>query len=98
MNKKRMLIVMIVLAVILVIAAFTKPTDRNIKLQTVKAVWGDRVPDVYKAPGYFEQFMNLTAPGVLVDDYGVLKWVRFDTGKDTTFAGIGAFTKVWLRD
>ena len=98
MSKRATLILIIFLAVVCCIAALTKPTDRDIKLQTIKAVWGDRVPDVYKAPGYFEEFMNLTAPNVLVNDYGVLKWIRFNTGKDTTFAGVGAFKKVWLRD
>ncbi len=95
-KRTKILVVVAILAAFFITAASTLPEDKEIKIQTVKAVWGDRVPTL-RTPQFFEQFMDVTAPSVLIDNWVILKRIRFNAEKDTVFAGIGMFNQIWLR-
>ncbi len=47
-------IVIATILIIVIVAVYTKPDDRSIKIQTIKAIWGDVVPTPEKTP----QFMS----------------------------------------
>ncbi len=47
-------IVIATILIIVIVAVYTKPDDRTIKIQTIKAIWGDVVPTPEKTP----QFMS----------------------------------------
>ena len=51
-RKKIIFISVLFVAVILIIAAFTKPDDKRIKIEVIDAIWGKTQPDKYKAAQY----------------------------------------------
>ncbi|MEO7047330.1 MAG: hypothetical protein ABI091_18655, partial [Ferruginibacter sp.] len=77
MKRKRLFIIISVIAIFILIAIITKPSDKQIKIKAVEAVWGTLVPDVNKYPGYYEEFMNYTTVNVYIDDWVVVKRIRF---------------------
>ncbi|MGI8583705.1 MAG: hypothetical protein ACR2KX_16015 [Chitinophagaceae bacterium] len=82
--------------VILIIAAFTKPNDKTIMEQTVKAVWGDLTPRKYKFPEYYEQFMDINSQNVDIDDWLIVKRIQYTFGNDKKTIGYAAFGKVMI--
>lgn len=94
MRKRIIVIFIIVVAAILIAAAFTKPSDKQIKIQVVDVLWGKLVPDRNKYPGRYEQFMDVVTQDMDVEDWIFFKKIR-DTIKDSTFVvGYAAFGKV----
>lgn len=78
-------------------AILTKPSDKEIKIETIKTVWGSLVPDVNKHPGYYEEFMNYTTVNVYIDDWVVVKRIRFKMGDKIRPIGFAAFDKVFIK-
>ena len=97
MKRKRILISVIVVAVILIIAAFTKPDDKRIKIEVIDAIWGKTQPDKYKAAQFYEEFMNLTTQDIHIDDWIFLKRITFTLRDTTNTVGFAAFGKVMLH-
>ncbi len=92
---KRILISLFVIMV-LTIAYFTKPDNKTCIIEAVKAVWGDRVPDL-STPQYYEQFMNVTSKAVEIDDWWFLKRIRYRVDKEKVgTVGFGAFKRVFI--
>ena len=92
--KKNVIIVSILITAIFIVAAFTKPTDKEIKINVIEAIWGDRVPDKYGKPAFYEQFMNITTEAVIIDDWLVIKRIRYLVGTDKKIIGYAAFGKI----
>lgn len=89
---------MLIVAVILIGAYATKPDDKTCIIAAVNAVWGNRVPDKFSKPEFYEQFMNLNSRQVRVDDWIFLKRIRYRfPGKEYNI-GIGAFNRVFVND
>ena len=89
-------IIISILIVFALFAAFeSKPDDRTCILATVRAVWGDRVPDETK-PMYFEPFMDLTSKSVKIDNWIFLKRMRYKTKNDYFTVGFGAFKRIYI--
>lgn len=91
---KRILIILFIVT-ILAIAYYTKPDDKTIKEVAVKAVWGNLMPDKYKSPEYYEQFMDLNSDDVKIDDWIFFKHIKYKLGKKQLNIGIGAFKRVF---
>ncbi len=53
--KRKAFLISVLLVLILIIAAFTKPSDKEIKIRVIEVIWGELVPDKYKVPEYYEQ-------------------------------------------
>lgn len=96
MKRKIILIAVSLVVVILIIAAFTKPNDKTIMEQTVKAVWGDLTPRKYKFPEYYEQFMDINSQNVDIDDWLIVKRIQYTFGNDKKTIGYAAFGKVMI--
>lgn len=86
-----------VVIIILIIAVFTKPSDKEIKIEVVDAIWGNRVPNMYSKPDFYEQFMNLTTQDIDIDDWVFLKRIKYTVKNNTTTIGFAAFGKVMLH-
>ena len=86
-------IVLFLLAVILFVAYQTKPDDKTCIIETVKAVWGDRTPDL-KMPFLYEQFMDATSKSVVIDDWIFLKRMKYKYADKTRTVALGMFNKV----
>ena len=97
MKRKIILISVLLIAVILIIAASTKPTDKKIMIETIDIVWGDRVPNKYTDSRYYEQFMNVTTPEIIIDDWIFLKRIRYIIKDKTPTVGYAAFGKVIIN-
>ncbi len=69
------------MVLILIIAAFTKPSDKEIKIRVIEVIWGELMPDKYKVPEYYEQFTNLAAEDIEIDDWLFRKRIRFIAGE-----------------
>ena len=82
---------------LLAVAYFTKPDDKTCIIAAVKAVWGDRTPNMYEKPALFEEFMNLNSKQVTVDDWIFLKRIRYHFPKKEYNIGIGAFRRVFTN-
>ena len=93
--KKNLVIVLLITA-IFTIAAFTKPSDKKIKINVIEAIWRDRVPDKYDKPAFYEQFMNITTEAVIIDDWLFMKRIRYTVGKDKKLLGYAAFGKILI--
>lgn len=94
MRKRITIIFILVIAAILIIAALTRPSDKQIKIEVVDAIWGKLVPDRNKHPGRYEQFMDVVTQDIDVEDWIFFKKIS-DTIKDSTFVvGYAAFGKV----
>jgi hypothetical protein len=97
MKSRATIISILLIIIILVIAFFTKPGDKTIMEQTVKAVWGDLTPRKYKFPEYYEQFMNINSQNVAIDDWLVIKRIRYTFGDEKKIIGYAAFNKVMIN-
>ena len=98
MKKRSTIIGILLLVIILIIAAFTKPDDKTIKEKTVQAVFGNLTPGKYRFPEYYEQFMNINSGDVDIDDWGVVKRIGYTFGKDKKIIGYAAFGKVMINN
>lgn len=96
-RKKIFLLSILFFVTILIIAAFTKPTDKKIMIETIDIVWGDRVPDKNVSPRFYEQFMNATTPEIIIDDWLFLKRIRYMIKDKTPTIGYAAFGKVYIN-
>ena len=97
MKRKRLIVTISLIAIFVIIAIVTKPGDKKIKIEAVKAVWGNLVPDVNKYPGYFNQFMDYTSASVYIDDWIIIKRIRFKIGKNIRPIGFAAFGQVFIK-
>ena len=94
MRKKITIIFISVIAIVLIVAAFTKPSDKQIKIQVVHALWGKWVPSPDEYPAHYQEFMDEVTQGIDVEDWIFFKRVK-DTIKDSTYVvGYAAFGKV----
>lgn len=98
MRKKIILFSILLITAILIIAVFTKPSDKKIMIEVIDKVWGDRVPDKYTDSRYYEQFMNATTPAIIIDDWIFLKRIKYTIKDKTPTIGFAAFGKVFLVD
>jgi hypothetical protein len=96
-RRKGLLIFILFIAIILIIAASTKPTDKRIKIDVVNAIWGNRVPDMYDKPDFYEQFMNTTTQDIGINDWLFLKRITYTIHDTATTIGFAAFGKVMLH-
>jgi hypothetical protein len=87
-------IIILLLIAFLGVAYFTKPSDKTCKEEAVKAVWGSLTPGKYNFPEYYEQFMNLNAPNVHIDDWLILKRIKYDFGKRQETIGYGFLKQI----
>lgn len=94
---KKNIIIVSIIAAIFIVAAFTKPTDKEIKIDVIDAIWGNRVPDKYNAAQYYEQFMNITTQAVIIDDWLFIKRIRYSIGNDKKIIGYAAFGKIMIN-
>lgn len=93
MKRKIFLITVLLVVIILIIAVFTKPSDKEIKIQVVDALWGKWVPG-RDYPAHYEEFMDLVTKDIDIDDWVFLKRIK-DMVKDSTITvGYAAFGKV----
>ncbi len=90
----RRLLIILLIVIFFGIAYFTKPDDKTCKEKAVKAIWGDVTPDKYRVPQYYEQFMNLNAPNVHIDDWIFVKRIKYAIGKKQPTIGYGLFKQV----
>lgn len=96
MRRRTILIFISIVVIILIIAAATKPDDKTIKIEVVKAIWGRRVPTM-NTPQYYNQFMDLTTKNIDIDDWIFLKRIEFTVKDTTSTIGFAAFGKVMLH-
>lgn len=95
--KRPVIIISVLLIIIVIIAAYTKPDDKTIMEKTVKAVWGNLTPHKYSSPQYYDQFMNLNSPNVDIDDWLVVKRIRYIIGDQKKSIGYAAFGQVMIN-
>ncbi len=88
-------VLLLLLILLLGAAALTKPDDKTCIIEGVRAVWGNIMPDVYKAPVQFENFMNLHSPSVKVKDWVFFKQVKYTIQNDQKTVAFGAFRNVF---
>lgn len=88
---------LLILTIVVITAIVTKPDDKTIKKEAVSTVWGRMTPPEYTSPGYYNQFMNLNAPDVYINDWLVLKRIQYKLGKETKTIGYAAFGKIIFR-
>jgi hypothetical protein len=86
------------IAAVLMIAYATKPDDKTCIIAAVKAVWGNKVPDVNNTPSYYEQFMNLTSKQVIIDDWIFLKRIRYRFPSKEYNIGFALFNQIIMND
>ena len=91
---KKMIVIVLLLA-IFAAAYFTKPDNKTCKILVVKAVWGNVMPNEYKSPRFFSEFMDLYAKDITINDWVFFKIIKYKlAGKEIT--SIGAFEKVYF--
>lgn len=90
-------IVIAVIVIIVAVAVYTKPDDKTIKIKTINAIWGDVVPKPEKTPQFYELFMNTTTVNIYIDDWWVLKRIRYKFGKEKKTIGFAAFANVIIN-
>ncbi len=95
MRKK--IIIAAALLIVVITAVITKPDDKTIKIKTINALWGDVVPVPERAPQFYEDFMNTTTTNISIDDWVLLKRIRYQMTHDVQTVGFAAFGKVWIR-
>ena len=91
---KRVLLILLIVFV-LIVAAASKPDDKSCIIAAVNAVWGSRVPSL-SMPQYYEQFMDVTSQSVEINDWWLLKRIRYKTNKGKMTVGYGAFRHVFI--
>ncbi|HYK56928.1 MAG TPA: hypothetical protein VEV15_10705 [Flavisolibacter sp.] len=88
----------ILLLLILVFVAFTayvsKPDNKTCIIKAVEYVWGDKTPDKYKYPAYYEQFMDATSKAVEIEDRIFWKRIKYKAADQYKTVGIGLFKQV----
>ncbi len=97
MKKKVLIISLLIIVVVMIIGAVTKPDDKKIKIETVDAVWGNLVPDKNTDSRYYEQFMNVITPDIIIDDWIFLKRIRYIVRDSIITVGYAAFGKVIFK-
>ena len=90
-------IIIAVIVLVLVIAFFTKPGDKTIKIKTINALWGNMVPDPYDKPDFYELFMNTTTVNITIDDWVLLKRIKYKMKDGNATVGFAAFCQVMIR-
>ncbi len=95
--KKRATVILLIV-IFIIIAVVTKPDDKTIKIKTIKALWGNVVPIPEKTPQFYEQFMNTTTVDIYIDDWVLLKRIRYKMTKGIQTVGFAAFGKVMIRN
>lgn len=88
------IILLLVLAAFLFAAWGTKPSDKECIEEAVAVVWGERAPDKYTYPQYYNQFMNMTSKDVEVSDWILLKRIRYRIEGKPRLIGYGLFKRV----
>jgi hypothetical protein len=94
---KKIIILISALIILSGVLYFTKPDDKTCIIAAVEAVWGSRTPDKYKMPEYFEQFMNLNSPSVKVEDWVLLKRIKYNIAGKEYIVGYGVLNKCYTR-
>jgi hypothetical protein len=97
-RKKRGTIIIFIIVLLFVVAVVTKPSDKQIKKKAIKSIWGNLVPDENKYPGYYNQFMDYTTTSVYIDDWLVIKRIRFKSGKEIKPVGFAALGETFIRN
>lgn len=87
--------VLFLLLLILAIAYFTKPDDKTCIMEGVKAVWGDRVPDMETRATHFDAFINVNLQNVAIQDRVFFKQIQYKVKDDHKTVAIGAFKNVF---
>jgi hypothetical protein len=93
MSMKRILIILLIVFVVFT-AYVSKPDNKTCIIKAVGYVWGDKTPDKYKYPAYYEQFMDATSKAVDIDDWLVVKRIKYKVGDHYETVGIGLFKQV----
>jgi hypothetical protein len=91
------ILILLVIAAVLITAYVTKPDDKTCIIAAVEAVWGDKTPNKYDKPAFYEQFMNLNSKQVVIDDWIFLKRVRYRFPNKEYNIAIGAFNHVFIN-
>ena len=97
MKKKVLIISLLIIVVVMIIGAVTKPDDKKIKIETVDAVWKNLVPDKNTDSRYYEQFMNVITPDIIIDDWVFLKRIRYIAKDSIVNVGYAVFGKVIIN-
>jgi hypothetical protein len=92
---KKTLIILLILFIGFM-AYVSKPDNKTCIIKVVEHEWGSITPDKNKYPGYYEQFMDVTSKAVQIDDWIILKRIRYQFGKEYKTVGIGLFKQVML--
>ena len=92
MKKK---VVILFVALFCLIGYVSKPEDKKCIIAAITAVWGSRTPTL-ATPQYYEQFMETLSHAVEVNDWIVLKVIRYKYKDRTRIIGFGAFNKVFI--
>lgn len=90
---KKTLLFLLILFIALT-AYVSKPDNKTCIIKAVEYVWGDKTPDKYKYPAYYEQFMDATSKAVDIDDWVFWKHIKYKVGDTYETVGIGLFRQV----
>jgi hypothetical protein len=96
MKKKILIISVLIILGVLIAAVITKPDDKKIMIYVIDEVWGSKVPNVYKSPRFYNQFMNTTTQNIVIDDWIFLKRIRYIVTDEKKVIGYAAFGKIIL--
>ncbi len=97
MARRGKLTIVFAVIVFFIIALATKPSDKTIKIEAIKTIWGNLIPAATLHPTYYEQFMDYTSANVYIDDWVIIKRVRFKIGTKIKPIGYAGFGKVIIR-
>lgn len=95
MKNKKTLFILLPIVLILVIAYFTKPDNKQIIIDSVTRIWGRRTPNPDK-PLYYDEFMDINSKSVRIDDWVILKRVRYKIGDQYKTIGFAAFKHTYF--
>lgn len=90
------LLPLLLIALLLLIAYFTKPSDKECTIAVVQRAWGALLPSE-DTPEYYEQFMNNESRSVQISDWVFVKRVRYQLPKGDRVWGLGMFGQVFTR-
>ncbi len=94
---KKWILLISAIVILLGVMFFTKPDNKACTIAAVEAVWGDIVPDKYKRPQYFEQFMDLNSPSVTIQDWVFFKRIQYQFGDKRRTIGYGVFNQCYCQ-